>query len=192
LLKGGTSHTLKDKLFHATKENTELKHEVVYLTSCLERTVVSEKMIEDDLNRVKESATKSTYKLGIGFKRCENNGEKNAPKFVPSSNYHNEEETLKSTKTHYPFNPNLSFKPKREVRKETPESREEAFICMFCGRADHLDGFFFCRKRIEKRRCDYARNSYRGEFINFLPCTSSHASPHFFHGPNYRSYGFGS
>jgi hypothetical protein len=43
--------TLKGKLFHATKGNTELKQEVAYLT-CLERTVVSEKMSEDDLNHV--------------------------------------------------------------------------------------------------------------------------------------------
>jgi hypothetical protein len=42
--------SLKGKLFHATKENTELKHEVAYLTFCLDRTVVSEKMIEDDLS----------------------------------------------------------------------------------------------------------------------------------------------
>jgi hypothetical protein len=59
--------SLKGKLFHATKESTELKLEVAYLTSCLERTVVSEKMIEDDLNYVEESATKSTYKLGVVF-----------------------------------------------------------------------------------------------------------------------------
>jgi hypothetical protein len=97
--------TLKGKLFHATKENTELKQKVAYLTSHLERTVVSEKMIEDDLNRVKESATKSTYKLNVGFERCEDKGEKSAPKFVPSSNYHKEEETRKSTKAHYPSNP---------------------------------------------------------------------------------------
>jgi hypothetical protein len=44
--------SLKGKLFHATKENTELKQEVAYLTSCLERIIVSEKMIEDDLSRV--------------------------------------------------------------------------------------------------------------------------------------------
>jgi hypothetical protein len=62
--------------------------------------MVSEKMIEDDLNCVKESATKSTYKLDVGFERCEDKGEKSAPKLVPSSNYHKEEETLKSTKTH--------------------------------------------------------------------------------------------
>jgi hypothetical protein len=43
-------------------------------------------MIEDDLRRVEESATKSTYKLGDGFERCENKSEKSAPKFVPSSN----------------------------------------------------------------------------------------------------------
>jgi hypothetical protein len=63
---------------------------------------------------------------------------------------------------------------------------------MFCGRADHLDEFFFRRKRMEKRHFDYSRNSYRGESIDFLPCTSSRASPHFFYRPNHRSYGFGS
>jgi hypothetical protein len=90
------------------------------LTSHLERTIVSEKMIKDDLSRVEESATKSTYKLGVGFERCENKGEKRAPKFVPTSNYHKEEETIKSTKTHYPSNPKPSFNPNREVRKKSP------------------------------------------------------------------------
>jgi hypothetical protein len=52
--------SLKGKLFHAIKENTELKQEVAYLTAHLERTVVSEKMIEDDLSHVEESATKFT------------------------------------------------------------------------------------------------------------------------------------
>jgi hypothetical protein len=183
---------LKGKLFHATKENTELKQEVAYLTYCLERTVVSKKIIEDDLNHVEESATKFRYKLGVGFERCEDKGEKSTHKFVPSSNYHKEEEALKSIKIHYPSNPKQSFKPKREVRKETPKPREKAFIYMFCGRAGHFDEFCFRCKRIEKRRFDYARNSYRDEFIDFPPHTSSHASPHFFHGPNYRSYGFDS
>jgi hypothetical protein len=182
--------TFKGKLFHATKEDTELKQEVAYLTSHLERTAVSEKMIEDDLNHVEESVTKSTYKLDVGFERCEEKGEKSAPKFVPSSNYYKEEETLKSTKTHYPSNPKPFFKPKREVRKETPKPREEAFICMFYGRVGHLDELCFCRKRIEKRRLDCVRNSYRDEFIDFLPRASSRASPHFIHGPNHRSYDY--
>jgi hypothetical protein len=78
-------------------------------------------MIEDDLNHVKESVTKSTYTLGVGFERCEDKGEKSAPNFVPSSNYHKEEETIKTIKTHYPSNPMSSFNPKREVRKETPK-----------------------------------------------------------------------
>jgi hypothetical protein len=77
-------------------------------------------MIEDDLSRVEESATKSTYKLGIDFERCKDKGEKSSSKFVPSSNYHKEEETLKSTKTHYPSNSKPSFNPKREAKKETP------------------------------------------------------------------------
>jgi hypothetical protein len=45
-----TCASLKGKLFHVTKENTELKQEVAYLTSRLERTVVSDKLIEDDLS----------------------------------------------------------------------------------------------------------------------------------------------
>jgi hypothetical protein len=63
---------------------------------------------------------------------------------------------------------------------------------MFCDRADHLDELCLHRKRIEKRRLDYARNSYHDESIDFLPRTSSRASPHFFHRPNHHSYGFGS
>jgi hypothetical protein len=47
---------------------------------------------------------------------------------------------------------------------------------------------------------DYARNSYHDEFSDFPPrsysCasprTSSHALPHFSHGPKHRSYSFGS
>jgi hypothetical protein len=149
-------------------------------------------MVEDDLSRVEESATKSTHKLGVGFERCEDKGERSAPKFVPSSNYHKEEEALKPTKTNYPSNPKPSFNPKREVRKETPKLREEVFVCMFCGRAGHLDEFCFRCKRIERRHFDYAINLYRDEFSNFpprsfsrvLPHTSSRALPQFAHGPN--------
>jgi hypothetical protein len=138
-----TCVSLMGKLFHATKENTEFKQEVAYLTARLEKTKLSEKRIEDDLSRVEESATKSTYKLGAGFERCEDKGEKSAPKFIPTSIYQKEEEALKPTKTHYPSNPKPSFNPKREVKRESPKLREKAFICMFCGRAGHLDEFFF-------------------------------------------------
>jgi hypothetical protein len=55
------------------------------LTARLEKTALSEKMIEEDLSRVEESATKSTYRLGVGFERCEKKGETSAPKLVPSS-----------------------------------------------------------------------------------------------------------
>jgi hypothetical protein len=185
------------------------------LTTCLEKTTLSEKMIEEDLSRVEESATKSTYRLGVGFERCEDKGEKSAPTFIPSSTYHKEEATIKSTKAHYPSNPKPSFNPKREVRKETPKLREEAFMCMFCGRVGHLDEFCFRRKRIGRRCDEYARDSYHDEFFDVppqsysripprsyscalshtfsraLPRTSSSVLPQFAHGPNYRSYGFG-
>jgi hypothetical protein len=79
---------------------------------------------------VEESATKSTYRLGVGFERCEKKGEKSAPMFVPSSSYHKEEEALKPTKAHYPSNPKPSFNPKREVMKEMPsQERKLSFAC---------------------------------------------------------------
>jgi hypothetical protein len=185
------------------------------LTARLQKTALSEKMIEENLSRVEESATKSTYRLGVGFKRGEKKGEKSAPKFVPSSSYHKEEEALKPIKTHYPSKPKLSFNPKREAWKETPKPREKAFICMFCGPTGHLDEFCFRQKRIERRHVEYARDSYRDEFIDFLPRSYSHvpprfyshasprtfshslprtssiASPQFAYGPKHRSYGFG-
>jgi hypothetical protein len=61
------------------------------LTARLNKTVLSEKMIEENLSRVEEGATKSTYRLDVGFERCEKKGEKSAPKFIPSSSYHKEE-----------------------------------------------------------------------------------------------------
>jgi hypothetical protein len=138
---------------------------------------VSEKMIEDDLSHVEESVTKSTYKLDVGIKRCEDKGVKSAPKFIPSSNYHKEEEIIKSTKTHYPSSPKPYFNPKREVKKEIPKPTKEAFVCMFCGHAGHMDEFCFHHKRIEKRHFEYVRNSYRDEFFDFLPRSYSCASP---------------
>jgi hypothetical protein len=70
---------------------------------------------------------------------------------------------------------------------------------MFYGRVGHLNEFCFRRKRIEKMRLDYARNSHRNEFTDFPPRSYSRAPPrtphamsHFFHGPNDCSYGFGS
>jgi hypothetical protein len=97
------------------------------LTARLEKTVLSEKMIEEDLSRVEESATKSTYRLDVGFERCEDKGEKSAPKFIPSSTYHKEEAIIKFTKAHYTSNPKPSFNPKREVRKETPQAKRGSF-----------------------------------------------------------------
>jgi hypothetical protein len=177
--------------------------------------MLSEKMIEEDLSQVEESATKSTYRLGVGFERSEDKGEKSALRFIPSSTYHKEEAIIKSTKAHYPSNPKPSLNPKREVRKEIPKPKEETFICMFYSRADHLDEFCFRRKRIERKRVEYARDSYRDEFFNVLPQSYSHILPRFYsraspctfsralsrtssgvlpqfaHGPNHRSYGFG-
>jgi hypothetical protein len=88
-------------------------------------------------------------------------------------------------------------------------------VCMFCGRAGHLNVFCSRHKRIEKRHFEYARNSYHDEFFDLsprsyshaLPCsysrtlsrifshalphTSSCALPQFAHGPNHCAYGLG-
>jgi hypothetical protein len=149
-------------------------------------------MIDDDSSQIEQSATKSTYKLSIGFERCEDKGEKSALRFVPSSNYYKVEEALKPIKTHYPSNPKSSINPKRGVKINTPNPSEEVYICMFCGHVGHLDEFCFRHKRMEKRRVDCARNSYHDKFIDFPPHFSSCAPSHFSHGPNHRSYGFGS
>jgi hypothetical protein len=66
--------------------------------------------------------------LGVRFERYEDKGGKSAPKFIPSSNYNKEEETIKSIKAHNPSNPKSSFNPMRDVKKETPKLREEAFV----------------------------------------------------------------
>jgi hypothetical protein len=87
------------------------------LIARLEKIVLSEKMIEEDMSRVEESATKSTYRLGVGIERCEDKGEKSAPMFIPSSTYHKKEATIKSTKAHYPSNPTPSFNPKRSKER---------------------------------------------------------------------------
>jgi hypothetical protein len=118
--------------------------------------------------------------------------QKSAPKFVPSSNYHQEEEALKSIKPHYPSNPKPSFNPKRSVKKNTPKPSQEVYICMLRGDVGHMDEFFFRCKRMEKRHAYYARNSYHDEFIDLPPHISSSASSHFSHGPNHHSYDFGS
>jgi hypothetical protein len=112
--------SLKSNLFHATKENTELQQEIAYLTAHPEKTVWREKMIEGDLSQVEESVTKSTYKLGVGFERCEKKGEKSTPKFVPSSNYHKEEEALKQTK----MTPVIRVTIRRSTTSETRRRRE--------------------------------------------------------------------
>jgi hypothetical protein len=86
------------------------------------------------------------------------------------------------------------------VRKEISKPTKEAFVCIFCCRAGHLDEFCFHHKRIENRHFDYARNLYRDEFSDFSPRfysrasprTPSHALSHFSHAPKHCSYGFGS
>jgi hypothetical protein len=59
--------SLKGKLFHATKEKIELKQEVSYLTAHLEKTILSEKMIEEDLRGLRrvQPNTHINWVLGL-------------------------------------------------------------------------------------------------------------------------------
>jgi hypothetical protein len=41
------------------------------LTTHLEKTALSEKMIKENLSQVEDCATKSTHRLDVGFERCE-------------------------------------------------------------------------------------------------------------------------
>jgi hypothetical protein len=132
--------------------------------------------------------THSIHKLGLGYEKCEDKSEIST-KFVPSSTYEDEEETLKSKQIPYPPNPKPSFNQKIDQKQTTNSSMHNldgVYTCMFYGRAGHLDGFSFGRKRMEKRHVDDARNSYHNEFIDFLPRISSRAPSHFSHGPNHR------
>jgi hypothetical protein len=65
--------------------------------------------------------------LGVGFERCEDKGEKSAPKFIPSFTYHKEEATIKPTKAHNPSNPKPSFNLKRQARKKNPQTERGSF-----------------------------------------------------------------
>jgi regulator of replication initiation timing len=207
--------SLKGKLLHATKENTELQQEVAYLTARLEKSALSEKMIQEDLSQVEESATKSTYRLVLGLRDVRRKVRRVllclflAPATIKKRKHSNHPKPII-----YPIQSHPSTQ-KREVRKETPKPRDEAFVCVFCGRAGHLDEFCFRWKRIERRRVEYARDSYRDDFFDFppqsysrfpprsysrasprtfpraLPHTSFGALHQFAHGPNHRSYGFG-
>jgi predicted nuclease with TOPRIM domain len=87
--------SLKSKLDHATNDNTMLMQDAAYLTSRLERIKLSEKMIEENLSRVDECVTRSIHKLDLGYEMCEDKGEIST-KFVSSSTYKDEEETLKA------------------------------------------------------------------------------------------------
>jgi hypothetical protein len=173
--------SLKGKIVHVTNENTMLMQDVAYLTSWLERTKLSEKMIEEDLSRLDECVTRSIHKLDLGYERCEDKGEIST-KFVPSSTYKDEEETLKTKQIPYSPNPKPSFNPKRAQKQTTNPSMpnlDGVYTCMFCGRVGHLDEFCFRHKRLEKKCVDYAKNSYHNELIDFLPHISSRAPSHF-------------
>jgi hypothetical protein len=90
------------------------------LTSRLERTVVSENLIEDDLNRVDESAIKSTYKLVLIFRDVRIRMRRVLPSlFLASTTTKRRKHSNPPKLTTHPIQ-NHPSNP-REVRKETPK-----------------------------------------------------------------------
>jgi hypothetical protein len=84
-------------------------------------------MIEDDLSRVEESATKFTYKLGVGFERCEDKGEKSAPKFIPSFTYHQEEKNNQIHQSSLPIQPKAFLQPYERSEDRIPQAERGSF-----------------------------------------------------------------
>jgi hypothetical protein len=89
--------------------------------------VVSKKTIDDDLNRVEESAAKSTYKLGVGFQICEHKGEKSAFKFLPSSNYHEGGGDTQIHQNSLPIQSKVIFQPQEGGKKRNPQAKRGSF-----------------------------------------------------------------
>jgi hypothetical protein len=99
-----TCPLLRSDLEVAAIEIKDLKH-------WLDHPSLREKMIEEDLSMVEESATKSTYNLGVGFERCEDKGEKSAPKFILSSTCHQEEKNNQIHQSSLPIQPKTFLQP---------------------------------------------------------------------------------
>jgi hypothetical protein len=112
-------------------------------------------MIKQDLSQVDECMSHSIHKLSLGYERCEYKGEITT-KFVASSTYKDEEETLKVKQIPYPPNPTTSFNPKRAQKQTTNPSMpnlDDVYICMFYDRAGHLDEFFFLAQENGEEAC---------------------------------------
>jgi hypothetical protein len=86
-------------------------------------------MIEEDLSWVDECVTRSINKLDLGYERCADKGEIST-KFVPSSTYKDEEETLKAKQIPYPPNPKPSFTPKRAQKQASNQPTHPCLTLM--------------------------------------------------------------
>jgi hypothetical protein len=118
--------SLKGKLFHATKENTELKQEVAYLAARLEKTVLNEKMIEEDLSMVEESVTKCPYKLGVEFEKCEKRMRKVLLSlFLALATIKKRKQSNKQNPTTHPIQTILQ--PKERSEERNPQAERGSF-----------------------------------------------------------------
>jgi hypothetical protein len=121
---------LKGKLFHAIKENTELQKEVAYLTARLEKTVLSEKMIEEDLSRVEESAIKFTYRLGVGLRDVRRRVRRVLSSlFLPPPNTKRKQQSIQPKPITHPIQSHPSTQ--REKKGKKPLSRERKLLCAY-------------------------------------------------------------
>jgi hypothetical protein len=170
--------SLKGKLFHATKEKIKLQQEVAYLTACLEKIVFSEKMIEDDLSQVKESATKSTYRLGVGFERCVDKGEKCAPKFIPALPSTKRKQKSNPPKlTTHPTQSHPSTQREKQGKKLLSRERKFLFACFMAVLVTWLS-FTSSVRDLRGGALSMLETQIVMSFFDFPPRSYSRASPH--------------
>jgi hypothetical protein len=198
--------SLKGKLFHATKGNTQLQQEVAYLTARLDKTVLSEKLIEEDLSRVEESATKSTSDWVLVLRRVRIRVGRVAPSSFPAPPTTKRKQQSNPPKlTTHPTQSHASTQ--REKQGKKPPSRERKLLCA-CFMAVLVTWMSFASGERELRGdvlsllethivmsslifCLVPILMFRPDFTRAAPHTFSHALPQFAHGPNHRSYDFG-
>jgi hypothetical protein len=102
--------------------------------------------------------TCSTYKKGLGYERCEDKGE-TSTKFVPSSTYKDEEETLKAKQIPYPPNPKPYFNPKRAQVKPSFSNLDGVYFACFVVVRGTWTSFAFGAREWRRDMWTNARNS---------------------------------
>jgi hypothetical protein len=99
------------------------------LTARLEKTVLSEKMIEEDLSWVEESATMSTYRLGVGFERCEKMRRVLLSLFLAPATIKKRKHSNQPKPITHPIQSHPSTQREKQGKKSLSQERKLLFAC---------------------------------------------------------------